>query len=100
MIESDADRADRREDRRDDRFEARTDDKFTKMILGIVAVLIGAGVIALWQMTANVARLEERVGLWTRVFETRFEDTSKNVHELDRRVDRLELRGGVRPEER
>jgi hypothetical protein len=76
------------------------EDRFTKMVLGIVAVLIGAGVIALWQMTANVARLEERVGLWTRVFETRFEDTAKQVRDLDRRVDRLELRNNVRPEER
>ena len=77
-----------------------TEDKFTKMILAIVATLIGAGVIALWQMTSNVARLEERVGLWTRVFETRFEDTAKQVRDQDRRLDRLELRGGMRPEER
>ena len=72
------------------------DDKFTKMILGVVASLMAAGVIALWQMTANVARLEERVGLWTRVFETRFEETSKQVRELNRRVDRLELSVGAK----
>lgn len=71
-------------------------DKFTKLILTVVATLIAAGVIALWQMTANVARLEERVGLWTRVFETRFEDTARQVRELDRRIDRVELNSGVR----
>ena len=40
-------------------------DKFTKLILTVDATLIAAGVIALWQMTANMARLEERVGPWT-----------------------------------
>lgn len=75
-----------------------SEERFTKFILSIVAVILAAGVLGLWQMTANVARLEERVGLWTKVFESRFVETSKEVRDLDRRVDRLELRNGTRGE--
>lgn len=71
---------------------ATNSDAFAKWLLGIVASLIAAGVVALWSMSGNVARLDERVALWTQVFEKRFDAAAKSVDDVTRRLDRLELR--------
>lgn len=70
-----------------------------KVAFTIIATLIAAGVIGLWQMNGNVARLEERVSSWTQIYEKRFDAMEKNNAERFNRVDRdlQDMRGrGVR----
>ncbi len=54
----------------------------------IIASLILAGVVGLWQMSGNVARLEERVSSWTQIYEKRFDAMERNSAEKFNRVDR------------
>ncbi len=59
-----------------------------KVAFTIIATLIAAGVIGLWQMNGNVARLEERVSSWTQIYEKRFDAMERNSAEKFNRVDR------------
>lgn len=58
-----------------------------KIAFSIIATLIAAGVIGLWQMNGNVARLEERVSSWTQIYEKRFDGLERNTSEKFNRVD-------------
>lgn len=59
-----------------------------KAAFTIIATLIGAGVIGLWQMNGNVARLEERVSSWTQIYEKRFDAMERNTAEKFNRIDK------------
>lgn len=69
-----------------------TSDVFWRFVGGALVAVIAAGVVGLWNMNANVARLEERVAGWTRTFEQRFEATAGALRAYDRRLDALEGR--------
>ena len=75
------------------------DDRFWRLVGGTLVAVLAAGVVGLWNMNANVARLEERVAGWTRTFEQRFEATAQSLGVHDRRLDALERgsRGKERP---
>ena len=62
-----------------------------RWLLGVVAVLMAAGVIGLWSMTQTLTRLEERVASWTRVFEARFEETSRGLNNVRERAVKMEV---------
>ncbi len=64
------------------------DQLWEKMAFGIIATLIAAGVIGLWQMNGNVARLEERVSSWTQIYEKRFDAMERNTAEKFNRIDK------------
>ncbi len=64
------------------------DQLWEKMAFGIIATLIAAGVIGLWQMNGNVARLEERVSSWTLIYEKRFDAMERNTAEKFNRIDK------------
>ena len=59
-----------------------------KVAFTIIATLIAAGVIGLWQMNGNVARLEERVSSWTQIYEKRFDSMDRTTSEKFNRIDR------------
>ena len=69
-----------------------SDDRFWRIFGGTLVAVLAAGVVGLWNMNANVARLEERVAGWTRTFEQRFEATAADLKAHDRRLDALEAR--------
>lgn len=64
-----------------------------RIVMGVATVLLAAGVVGLWDMSRNVARLEERVSGWTRIFEDRFEGLearhSRQFDKVDREIDGL-----------
>lgn len=66
-------------------------DAFQRWLLSLVAVLMAAGVIGLWSMTQTLTRLEERVASWTRVFEARFEETSRGLNNVRGRAVKMEV---------
>ena len=61
-------------------------DTFTRWLLGIVASLIAAGVVALWNLNGNFQRLDERVEIWTRSFNV----MSIKMDEIGRRIQFIE----------
>jgi hypothetical protein len=69
---------------------------FERLVWGVITTLIGAGVIALIVMALTVSRLDERVALWTKIYETRFEGITVEQRELRTRVDRIEQRDAAR----
>jgi hypothetical protein len=56
-----------------------------KTAFGIIATLIATGVIGLFTLSNSVSRLDERVALWTRIYESRFERLDQEFQELRRR---------------
>lgn len=65
-------------------------DAFSRFIGVVVAGALVAGVSGLWVMNASLARLEERVSNWSTIFEERFEQTTSDLQDMDRRLDALE----------
>jgi hypothetical protein len=77
---------------------------FAKVSFTIVAALCAAGIIGMWSMSANVARLDERVANLTKMMSDRIELTSaridqmaKDQREIERRVGVLEGKNTARP---
>lgn len=63
-----------------------------KFALGIIATLIATGVVGLFYLAVNVGKLDERVGVWTNVyehrmgmFETKLDRHTEQIEELYRR---------------
>lgn len=69
---------------------------FERLVWGVLTTLIGTGVIALIVMALTVSRLDERVALWTRIYETRFEGLTSETREMRQRIDRIEQRDAAR----
>lgn len=63
-----------------------------KSAFGIIASLIGSGVIGLWTLSINVGRLEERVSAWTILYEKRFDGMEKKFDRYDVELIRLQGR--------
>ncbi len=59
---------------------------FANWALGVVAVLIGAGVIGLWRLSYMVAQLQVTVSNWTKVFEDRFVVATDISREHEKRI--------------
>lgn len=57
-----------------------------KVAFTVIAALIAAGVTALFRMNDSVARLEERVGSWTQIYEKRIDGFERAN---DRRFERV-----------
>lgn len=63
----------------------------SNLISGVLITLIAAGVVGIWALSSSVSRLDERVSLWTRIYESRFERLDQEFQEF-RRQQKL---GGV-----
>lgn len=63
-------------------FVQHSSDNFTKWLLTITATILVAGVIAMWTLSSNVAKLEERVANWTQVFQTRLDSYNGTLKEI------------------
>lgn len=60
-----------------------------KSAFGIIATLIGSGVVGLWTLSVNVGRLEERVSTWTVLYEKRFDGMEKKFDRYDLEQNKL-----------
>lgn len=60
-----------------------------KSAFGIIATLIGSGVVGLWTLSVNVGRLEERVSAWTVLYEKRFDGMEKKFDRYDFEQNKL-----------
>lgn len=56
----------------------------SNLISGVLITLIGAGVVGIWALSSSVSRLDERVSLWTRIYESRFERLDQEFQEFRR----------------
>lgn len=76
--------------------EAPQSTQFERVIWAVITTLIAGGVIGLWTMASTVTRLDERVALWTKIYETRFEGLSSEQRDFRTRLERLERRDAAR----
>lgn len=66
---------------------------FEKSAFGVIATLIGSGVIGLWSLSVNVGRLEERVSAWTTLYEKRFDGMDRRFERYD--AEQVKIRDEV-----
>lgn len=64
-----------------------------KSAFGVLATLIGSGVIGLWSLSVNVGRLEERVATWTTLYEKRFDGMERKFERYD--AEQVKIRDEV-----
>jgi hypothetical protein len=64
-----------------------------KFMVIVLSPIIAAGVIGVWTLSISVYRLDERIAVWTKLYEEKFVSLDKSVHELwqytyTRKIDR------------
>jgi hypothetical protein len=69
------------------KFAGRAVSVFERYGFGFITSLLAAGVIGIFTLASTVAKLEERVSTWTRLYETRFEGLDAKV---ERRFETLD----------
>lgn len=74
-----------------DAVSQRVTDTFTKFIMTTLAGLLAAGIGGLWQMSGNLARLEERVSALSVTTEKTLVATQSDIKDTVRRVTALEI---------
>lgn len=61
---------------------------FSNILGGVIVALIAGGVLGIWNLSASVSRLDERVSLWTRIYEARFERLDQAFQDFRRKSEK------------
>lgn len=64
--------------------------QWEKVLFSAIAALIATGVIGLWTMAISLGKLEERVSVWTKIYEARFERLDQQFSDFRRDVGKLQ----------
>lgn len=66
------------------------DDRFTKVVFGVLTTLLGAGVIGVWSMSISLARLDEKFASFSATFTEKLAEQVVRIQRLDDRVTTIE----------
>lgn len=66
------------------------EDRFTKVVFGVLTTLLGAGVVGVWSMSISLARLDERFSSFSNTFTERLAEQVVRLQKLEDRVGAVE----------
>jgi hypothetical protein len=66
------------------------DDRFTKMVFGVLTTLVAAGVVGIWSMSVSLARLDERLLSFTANLTEKIAIAVVRIQKIEERVDAID----------